>query len=269
MSAQDEAFLSPPQPETPPEPTTPATPTPDIIAEPETIEGDNADLEPKEETEQEKYSKRVQKRIDKEIYEKNELKRRIEALESQLNAPQTVKTLPNGAPDPEQYLAGRYDPDYLEALTDFKVTQALDNQRKQSNVAKRDAVVQKLVNEAIEAHPDFAEVTEEFTAHPLAQIKEFTDLVLDSDNPVELAYYLGKNPQELNKLAEMTLAQAARHMGRLEAQLNTKPSLDTAKKPVSNAPAPLTPTKGASVTPIKDPEKMSMSEYEAYRKQQA
>ena len=267
MSAQDEAFLSQPQPE--PEHEHQETP---IVEEKETVAEAPTEPEtpePKEETEQERYSKRVQKRIDKEVYEKNELKRRIEALEAQLTAPQAqIKTLANGAPDPESFAAGRYDPDYLEALTDYKVQQALDNQRKSSNVAAREKVVQKLIDESIAAHSDYEEVTQDFTEHPLAQVKEFTGLVMDSDNPVELAYYLGKNPEELDKLAEMTLAQATRYLGKLEAQLeHPKPTSEPPKKTVSSAPAPLTPIKGASVTKPNDPEKMSMSEYEAWRKQ--
>jgi hypothetical protein len=265
-TAQDEAFLSQPQPE-------PEQPEPAIVEETETIAEETPEPEPKdetkEETEEEKYSKRVQKRIDKEVYEKNELKRRIEVLEAQLSSPPAAaKTLPNGAPDPEQFAAGRYDPDYLEALTDYKVTLALDNQRIKSNVAENEKRVQKLITEAVEKYPDYEDVTEEFTSHPLAQVKEFTGLVMDSDNPVELAYYLGKNPQELNKLAEMTLAQAIRYLGRLEAQLNTSPTLESVKKPISTAPAPITPIKSASVTNSKDPERMSMAEYEAYRKKQ-
>jgi hypothetical protein len=265
MSAQDEAFLSQPQPE----PEQPVAEEPEATAPPEDETNEPEAPEPKEETEQEKYSKRVQKRIDKEVYEKNELKRRIEALEAQLTAPKQIKTLPNGAPDPEQFAAGRYDPDYLEALTDFKVQQALDNQRKSSNVAEREKVVQKLITESIAAHPDYEEVTQDFTAHPLAQVTEFTGLIMESDNPVELAYYLGKNTQELDNLAEMTLAQATRYLGKLEAQIeHPKPTSEPPKKTVSSAPAPLTPIKVASVTKPNDPETMPMKEYEAWSKKQ-
>ena len=223
---------------------------------------------PEEETEKEKYSKRVQKRIDKEIYEKNELKRRIEALESQLNTKPEVKTLPNGAPDPEQFLAGRYDPDYLEALTDFKVKIALDKEHKSVVDSQRNKQVQEMVEKASSKYNDFEDVTTEFTSHPLTEIKEFTDLVMESENPIELAYFLGKNVQEMDKLANMTLAQATRYLGRLEAQINTEVPLSLVqKKTATNAPKPLTPLKGASVTNIKDPEKMSVREYEAYIKQ--
>jgi hypothetical protein len=261
MSAQDEAFLGQSQPE--PEALESEQSLTDKAEEPE------PEAEPpKEETEQEKYSKRVQKRIDKEVYEKNELKRRIEALEAQLTAPPTVKTLPSGAPDPDQFAAGRYDPDYLEALTDFKVTKALDIVREKSIVAENEKRVQKLITEAVEKYPDYEDVTEEFTSHPLAQVKEFTGLVMESDNPVELAYYLGKNPQELNRLAEMTLAQATRHLGRLEAQLNTPKSTLESVKRVSSAPAPITPIKSASVTTPFNLETCSVAEYEKYRKNQ-
>jgi len=61
----------------------------------------------------------------------------------------------------------------------------------------------------------------------------------------------------------MTIAQAARYLGRIEAQLNTEKA-PLVKKTSTNAPKPLSPLKGASVTSTKDPEKMSVREYEAY-----
>ena len=91
---------------------------------------------------------------------------------------------------------------------------------------------------------------------------------MESDNPIELAYYLGKNPEEFDKIAKMqTIAQVSRYIGKLEAQMNTE-SPTPAKKPAqaSKAPAPLSPLKASSSTATKDPEKMSMDEFVAWSK---
>ena len=227
---------------------------------------------PKEETEQEKYSKRVQKRIDKLEWEKNEEKRRAYALQQELEelrSGKQAKQVSNDKPDPNDFPAGSYDPDYLEALTDYKAQLALDKFQETARIKEIQANVAKLQQVAKEQYDDYEDATEDFLAHPLSNVKEFNDLLMDTDNPVELAYYLGKNQQELDKLANMTTAQAARYIGRLEAQIEQKPlkSLEPAKKLVSNAPKPVSPVGSAKPAPaVKSPENMSQSEYIAWRK---
>ena len=56
-------------------------------------------------------------------------------------------------------------------------------------------------------------------------LKEFNAIIFDADNPVELAYYLGKNPGELDKLGNMNGFQAARYIGRIE-KIRRRISLD-------------------------------------------
>jgi uncharacterized small protein (DUF1192 family) len=227
--------------------------------------------EKKEETEQEKYGKRVQKRIDKLKWEKNEEQRRVYALQQeleQLRAQPQQKQQKEGAPNPDDFAAGRYDPDYIEALTEYKAKVALDKYQQSVKMREREANVATLQQTAKEQYADYDDATEEFLAHPLASVKEFNDLLMDTDNPVELAYYLGKNPDQLDKISDMTPAQANRYLGRLEAQIEKKPpSLEPAPKPVSNAPKPVAPVGSANPKiAVKDPSEMSMDEYIAYRK---
>ena len=93
------------------------------------------------------------------------------------------------------------------------------------------------------------------------------DIIKDSDNPPELIYFLGKNPDELEKLGDMSPAQATRYIGRLEARLTTEQPATTKK--VTSAPKPIDPLgTGKTAAGSKDPEKMSMEEYAAYRKAQ-
>lgn len=226
--------------------------------------------EKKEETEQEKYSKRVQKRIDKLEWEKNEERRRVYALQQELEAlrsPQQQRPSQNGAPNPDDFAAGRYDPDYLEALTDYKTQLAVDKIKESARIEQTKTRVAKLQQEAASKYSDYEEVTEEFLAHPIADVKEFNDLLMDTDNPIELAYFLGKNTEHLDKISNMTPAQAARYIGRLEAQIEQKPkSLEPEKKLVSNAPRPVSPVGSAKPTAVqKSPDDMTMEEYTAWR----
>ena len=84
-------------------------------------------------------------------------------------------------------------------------------------------------------------------------------MVLEGDAPVDVAYHLGKNPALARQLSQMPPLQAARELGRIEAQIS-KPQPRTA----TNAPDPITPVR-AGGSAGKDPAKMSVDEYRAFR----
>jgi hypothetical protein len=241
--------------------------------------------EVEEQAEPERVPKGVQKRIDEITREKYEERRerqraqeRADRFEAELqsirngtNQQQQPRALANGAPDPDEFAAGRYDPDYLEALTDFKVQQRFDAQRENANMQERRASLQQAESKARETYSDYDMASEEFLTHPLAKVSVFTNLVLESDNPTDLAYYLGKNPVELDKISDMTASQAARYIGRIEALL-TEQTTDAVVKKASSAPKPISALSGAKnssvITDLSQAK--SMAEYNALRdKQQA
>jgi len=174
--------------------------------------------------------------------------------------------LPNGAPDPDKYPAGRYDPDYLEARQDWQIEQRFKAQDAAKQGQQKQQAASQLETETAKLYPDFASAKNEFNAHDLATVPAFMELVNDSENPAELIYFLGKNPDEIDKIGEMTPAQANRYIGRLEARL-TEQTTATDKK-VSAAPKPITPlgsSRGAS-SANKDPNDMTMDEFAAWTK---
>lgn len=242
-----------------------------------------AESEAEQEHEEEKVPKGVQKRIDAITKEKYEERRerqaaqeRADRLERELaefrqsgqQQPQR-RNLENGAPNPENYAAGRYDPDYLEALTDYKVNLMFTSQQNKITMAQKQSHISELQEAARTAHADYDTIEQDFFQHPLTTVPEFRELLLDSENPAEMSYYLGKNPDEMDKLGEMTPAQALRYIGRLEAKINT-PSLEQNKKTVSNAPKPIAPLGSAKTSAvITDPsEAQSMADYVKLREAQ-
>ena len=192
-------------------------------------------------------------------------------LEQLRSKPADTKVDASGAPDPAKYPAGRYDPDYLEAMIDYKseqrISQKLDEQRQKTTIEAQRQKIDANEAKAKETHEDYADVLTDFLGHNLAKVPQFRELVRDSDNPAELSYYLGRHPEELDKLSEMTPGQAARYIGKLEAKIDTATPTPAGKK-TSDAPAPPTPIKGAQSSKVstKDPEKMTMAEYAAWRK---
>lgn len=116
---------------------------------------------------------------------------------------------------------------------------------------------QARVDVAVQKFPDYHAVTGNPGLHITPAMAE---VILDSDLGPDIAYHLGKNPSEAVKIARLNPASQAAALGRLEAQISApKPT----KKP---APAPVEPVGGKSTAAaVKDPAKMSMSEYIAWR----
>ena len=81
------------------------------------------------------------------------------------------------------------------------------------------------------------------------------------DTGPKVAYYLGKNPQEAERIAKLPLNQQALEIGRLEAKATAAPKIQR-----TNAPAPIRPIVGGATPAAKDLSEMSMEEYAASRR---
>lgn len=128
----------------------------------------------------------------------------------------------------------------------------------QANATK--AVEQQFAELESEARAKWADY-DTVTRNPNVRITPaMADLIKDSEFGPELAYHFGKNPNEAARYAAMTGTQLAREFGRLEAKI-------TAPKPLpKQPPAPVQPVGGQVSGGSKDPAKMSMAEYAAWRK---
>ncbi len=73
--------------------------------------------------------------------------------------------------------------------------------------------------------------------------------ILDSEKGPEVAYWLGKNPEEASRIAKLPDVRAAREMAFIEAKLNGVTPVTTPPKPkLSAAPAPSTELSGTAGT---------------------
>lgn len=164
--------------------------------------------------------------------------------------------------------------EYVEALADWKadekVRQAL-GARDQAEQQRQQALQQQerartwgeRQQAARQALPDYEEVMATADT-PVA--RHLFEALIDSENGPALAYHLAKHPDEAQRLNGLAPLAAARELGRLEARLSGSPAAATAK-PVSKAPAPITPvTGGRSTEP--DMAKVGMDEYVQRRKAQ-
>jgi hypothetical protein len=93
---------------------------------------------------------------------------------------------------------------------------------------------------------------------PITQ--DMVKVMAASDMGPDIAYYLGRRPEEAARIARMQPLEMARQLGLIEARV----SLPRAPTQTS-APDPLSPVRPKAKA-SKDPAKMSMDEYIAARK---
>lgn len=130
----------------------------------------------------------------------------------------------------------------------------MEEQRKQTRIAA-------ITEEIPDARVRFADFDKALAMaqRPDVVAPFLSEIILDSDKPLDLAYHLGSNPDLARQLSQMAPLAAARELGRLEASLSApQPKLQ------SSAPAPISPVKGGG-TASKSPETMSFKEFKAFR----
>lgn len=184
---------------------------------------------------------------------------------------------PPAESQPAQAVPAASDEPTLESC-DFDVTEfnrkwyewRRNEDRKQEAAQQRQAKFVEKVTAFRADHPDFDQVVGN-PALPLTQ--QVLDVVIDSDEPAAIAYYLGNNPQEAAAIAQMTPAQIGRAIGRIEAKLSAPLAAPAAArqpepKTVTRAPPPVTTLSGAAPSVRKSYADMTQAEYEAARREE-
>jgi hypothetical protein len=161
--------------------------------------------------------------------------------------------------------------EYIEARAEWKAEQKVQKaiaeiesrqQRstqegtQQQRVQQFQAQVQKVRTEV----QDFDAVMEAADEVPLTQAMR--EAILESEVGALLTYHLAKNPAEASRISQLSPVAQVKALGRIEADLAT-----TKAPRVSKAPDPIKPIgSGSSTSP--DPAKMSMQDYEQWRRKQ-
>ncbi len=187
-----------------------------------------------------------------------------------------VEVAPVATPKPVwEDFDGSYE-EFNEVLMDWKIEQReakaaqeakkADTERHKTTAAQEeaDAVIAhgKWLTTCKAKYPDFDDVV----GKPVEQggpaiSPEMVKLIKESEFSAELAYYLGKNPQESKRIYNLTSVQQAREFGKLEGKLTTKPPV----KP-TGAPPPIAPVGGGPGAGIDKPlEEVSTDEFVARR----
>lgn len=203
-------------------------------------------------------SKAAEKRIAKLVKEREQLKGQL-ALFQQVNQQQPVAQNPTlydpSFPNPANYKDGENDLDYR-----------LDVREYQRNKQKKDIEFKDAINNALDKYDDLADLIEadEAKASPV-----MIQIIKESPVSSDLFYYLMKNSEITNKIAEMSPTLAAKELGKIELKLETKAKLasktdksvvkEPAKSNKQSLPAPINPVKSSNSNI-----KVKQSKYEVY-----
>ena len=209
---------------------------------------------------QEELEAAIGKRLAKERRKWERQQREFEAQQAQ-QAPRS-----NDPISPEQFET--YE-DYAEALAVQKAEQLLRQREVQKHRSQVESVYADREEEARSKYDDFEQVA----YNPSLPITEaMAETIKESDVGPDIAYYLGLNPKEADRIARLSPLQQAREIGKIEVRLANEPPV----KKTTSAPAPINPvTSRASANPSYDTtdprsvKSMSTSEWiEAERQRQ-
>jgi hypothetical protein len=213
--------------------------------------------------------KGVQKRLDELRRQAGDAQRMNERLlavleKTVVHGEPPVTQQPSGPPKREDFAS--YE-EYLEAKADFRIAQQLTvleqravEARRAQAVEQREASWSERQAAAAGKYADYEEVA---LADDLAITPVMAEAMKDSEIGPDVAYYLGKNPNEALRIARLHPAAQVREIGKIEARIEAKPVRQQSK-----APPPIDPIGGSSSGGSGDVSKMSQAEYEAHRRKQ-
>ena len=159
---------------------------------------------------------------------------------------------------------------YAEALAVKKAEEMLAQREFQKQQAEIEKAYYESEEEARAKYDDFEQVA----YNPQLRVTDvMAETIKASDMGPDLAYWLGTNPKEADRISRLAPLLQAREIGKIEAKLAASPPV----KPTTSAPAPITPvtarTSGNPSYDTTDPRStkaMSTSEWiEAERARQA
>jgi hypothetical protein len=204
-----------------------SAPTTDVTATPEVAESTPEVVEAKSFS-QEELDAAIGKRLAREQrkWEREQANRQAET--------QVLRAAPTATAD--QFAS-------TEAYAD-----ALAYQKAEELIAKREAAKQQ--SQVLESYHDLEEEArtkyddfEQVAYNPKLPVTNvMAETIQSSEIGPELAYYLGSNPKEAERISRMTPLSQAKEIGKIEAKLVSAPPV----KKTTSAPAPISPVTARS-----------------------
>jgi hypothetical protein len=218
-----------------------AQPAPEVTATPDTASTEPvvAEQTQTEQTEERKFTQAdldamISKRLAR---EQRKWEREQQAKQAEMQAP------PKELPPVDQFESPEA---YAEALAVRKAEELLAQRELQRQQAAVNEAYAEREEEARTKYDDFEQVA----YNPQLRITDvMAETIKASDVGPDLAYWLGSNPKEADRISRLSPLLQAREIGKIEAKLGSEPPV----RKTSSAPAPITPvTARASGNPSYD-----------------
>lgn len=244
----------------PPAPTIETTPAPSAAAPAEQVKTEPGEpaAEPEAgqgEKDEQKPKSRFQERIDRLTAEKRDAEARARAAEERLTKLQQPLEVPNRELTFDEQEALRVRQVFRQERADDFASEA------QESAARAGQARQQMFEAKIEAVADrMPDLKEKFYSVPCSQFA--ADFIAESERAAEIAYFLGSNPQEANRIARLPDTRQAVELARLEGKLQAAPQV----RKTSAAPNPPPMVGGGASPGPKDPADMSAGEYIEWRR---
>lgn len=210
-----------------------ATPETEVNAPEVTADGEQSEQPASKVFTQEELDAAIGKRLARE-QRKWEREQQARLREQEL-----LQTMPQGAPTRDQYDS---DESYAEALATVKAEQLVKQRKQQEEQRKILAAYEESEEKARDKYDDFDQVTRNPNL-PITQV--MLESIQSSDIGPDVAYYLGTNPKEAERIANLSPYLQAKEIGKIEVKLASNPPV----KKTSSAPAPINPVTARGTTP--------------------
>ena len=156
--------------------------------------------------------------------------------EREQQARQVAPAVPTEVPTAEQFDSPQAYADFIRAEAQ-KLVQQQEFQKQQAAIVE---AYHDKEEEARSKYDDFEQVA----YNPNLRITDvMAETIRASDVGPDVAYYLGANPKEADRISRMAPILQAKEIGKIEAKLATEPPV----KKTSSAPAPFQPVTARSV----------------------
>lgn len=175
---------------------------------------------------------------------------------------------PTQAPTKPQAESFTSTEQYVEALAEWKANEIFQKRSTETEKQVREhharqeaeALTRSLEEREASAREKYADY-DDVTRNPSLPITEhMAQTIALSETGPELAYHLGKNPQEAARISRLSPFLQAKELGRIEAKLAETPTPVTTSK----APPPIKPVSGKA--PIASEEPSDKDDIDTWRK---
>lgn len=210
-----------------------SAPAPEVTATTETVENTPvvADESNEQPVEEKKYSQaEIDAMIGKRLAREQ---RKWEREQAQRGAEKQI--VPTDLPSPDQFQSPTDYADFIRAEAD-KLVQQREAAKQQSQVLES---YQEREEQARDKYDDFEQVAYNPNL-PITNV--MAETIQHSDIGPELAYYLGSNPKDAERISRLTPFMQAKEIGKIEAKLADNPPV----KRTTSAPAPISPVTARS-----------------------